>query len=117
MHDLETEKKFLSLSRFYFSYVFVSYHRTTQFELINSQLNFFSKHYNEHFLTLESQTEAVPISLNTDDSSLPYNLPISLPELLLSIYENLRNFAPGPDNIPASMLKNLRPNFDSYLLS
>jgi len=76
-----------------------------------------NSNYDDHFLTTKLQTEALPISFHTDNSSLPYNLPISLPELRSAIHKNLKNSAPGPDNIHAAMLKNIHPNALAYLLS
>ena len=46
-----------------------------------------------------------------------YNMPITLSELHLAIHMNFKNASPGPDNIHASMLKNLHPNSTLYLLS
>jgi len=44
-------------------------------------------------------------------------MPITLSELHLAIHKNLKNASSGPDNIHASMLKNLHPNSTFYLLS
>ena len=73
--------------------------------------------YDTDFLNLKSLAEAYPISFNSENNSLSYNLPITAFELRSTIHKNLRNASPGPDNIHASMLKHLHPNSFVYLLS
>jgi len=72
------------------------------------------------FKTWKSPSEyssAHPISFNSEDTYLSYNLPITPLELRSTIHKNLRNASPGPDNIHASMLKYLHSNSFDYLLS
>ena len=73
--------------------------------------------YDGHFLTLKNEAEAHPVSFDSTDTSLDYNLLISSSELNTCIHKNLRNASPGPDNIHASMIKNLHSNSRTYLLS
>lgn len=64
-----------------------------------------NSNHNDHFNSLKLQAKALSISVDTDDSHLPYNVPVSLPELPISIHKNLSNSAPG------SMLKNIYSYF------
>ena len=45
-----------------------------------------------------------------------YNQPITHYELSTAIHKNMKNASPGPDNIHATMLKNLHPDAVAYLL-
>lgn len=74
--------------------------------------------YDDSFLFHKLQTESSPVSFDSPAGESPsYNLPISEYELISTIHKNLKNAAPGQDNIHASMLKNLHPTALSYLLS
>lgn len=76
-----------------------------------------NSNYDDHFLTVKSQTDSFPVSRDADDFSLSYNLSTPLLEHLSSNSKNLINYAPGPDNIHTSVLKNLHPNLHAYPLS
>ena len=71
--------------------------------------------YNPIFLDHKTQTESIPIEFDTQNSNLPYNHPISHHEVYVTIHKNLKNSAPGLDNIHAAMLKNLHTNALNYL--
>ena len=60
------------------------------------------ENYDYRFFTLKTQSEVHPINFNSDEGSHPYNLPISLTELHLTIHKNLRN-----DHEESTILKNL----------
>jgi len=104
-------KEFLAASSIFKRLNVIEKQNAKHFADISSDNN-----YDNHFLTLKHQSEALPINLDTNEQ-LPYNLPISLFRLQSAIHKNLKNASPGPDKIHASMLKNLHPNSLSYLLS